>query len=84
MLKCFNKQADSEQAFGNYCAIMMSECLMTEGLEIKLRGHQETQALVVVLTFNRFLYNDTSLLFDVDSLTISLNQGHAPIDGLWL
>lgn len=30
--KCFNKQKDSERPFANYCAILMSECLIRSGI----------------------------------------------------
>ena len=32
--KCFNMQKDSSKPFGNYCAIMMSECLIKSNINI--------------------------------------------------
>lgn len=32
--RCFNKQKDSNRPFGNYCAIMMSECFIKSGITI--------------------------------------------------
>ena len=32
--KCFNKQPTSEQPFSNYCAILMSECLIRSGIQV--------------------------------------------------
>ena len=32
--KCFNKQKDSSKPFSDYCAIMLSECLMKSGINI--------------------------------------------------
>lgn len=32
--KCFNKQKDSSKPFSDYCAIMLSECLIKSGINI--------------------------------------------------
>ena len=32
--KCFNKQKDSSKPFSDYCAIMLSECLIKSGISI--------------------------------------------------
>ena len=32
--KCFNKQSDGSKPFSDYCAIMLSECLIKSGINI--------------------------------------------------
>lgn len=34
--KCTNKQKDSNKPFSNYCAIMLSECLIRSGIDLSL------------------------------------------------
>ena len=36
MAKCRNKQADAEEAFSDYCAILLSECLIRSGANISV------------------------------------------------
>jgi hypothetical protein len=36
MTQCRNKQKDSNDPFGNYCAIMLSECFMQSGIDLSL------------------------------------------------
>lgn len=36
--KCTNKQRDSNKPFGNYCAIILSECFIRSGVDLSLFG----------------------------------------------
>ena len=40
-VKCFNKQKDSSKPFSDYCAILMSECLIRSGINISaIKGNK--------------------------------------------
>lgn len=34
--RCTNKQRDNNKSFGNYCAIMLSECFIRSGIDLIL------------------------------------------------